>query len=139
MLEPSTSDGSKSGVNWILRKEQSILAASARASRVFPTPGTSSIRTWPSASRATTASRMTSGLPSTTRPTFSISRLERESSSSREVGAVSVVVTFMRSLRLQCIWPDFACRRRNSINHGRIDSNGRRGGWRLLGRSFESC
>ena len=30
MLDPRTSEGSKSGVNWIRRKEQSILAAMAR-------------------------------------------------------------------------------------------------------------
>ena len=39
-------------------------------------------QTWPSASRATTASLMTSGLPRTTSPTFSSSRFDRVSSSS---------------------------------------------------------
>ena len=51
-----------------------MLAAIARASSVLPTPGTSSIRTCPSARSATTASLMTSGFPRTTEPTFSSSR-----------------------------------------------------------------
>ena len=38
-------------MNWIRRNEQSMLAARARASSVLPTPGTSSIRTCPSASK----------------------------------------------------------------------------------------
>ena len=79
MLEPRTSEGSKSGVNWIRLNEQSMLAAIARASKVLPTPGTSSIKTCPSASKATTASLITSGLPRTTNPMFSISRFEKES------------------------------------------------------------
>ena len=33
------SEGSRSGVNWSRRNEQSMLAARARASRVLPTPG----------------------------------------------------------------------------------------------------
>ena len=40
---PVTSDGSRSGVNWMRRTVQSTDRASARASIVFPTPGTSSI------------------------------------------------------------------------------------------------
>ncbi len=40
---PVTSLGSRSGVNWIRRTEQSIDRASALASIVFPTPGTSSM------------------------------------------------------------------------------------------------
>ena len=99
MLDPSTSEGSKSGVNWIRRKEQSILAAMARARSVLPTPGTSSIRTCPSASRATTASRITSGLPRTTSPTFSISRFERERSSSRSGNAGSIDLGRIHAVR----------------------------------------
>src|SRR6266508_1507389 len=49
------------------RTEQSIDRASALASIVLPTPGTSSIKTCPSASRAMRARRTTSGLPSMTR------------------------------------------------------------------------
>src|SRR6266508_2922828 len=66
-LTPVTSDGSRSGVNWMRRTEQSIDRASALASIVLPTPGTSSIKTCPSASRAMRARRTTSGLPSMTR------------------------------------------------------------------------
>jgi hypothetical protein len=40
---PVTSEGSRSGVNWIRFTEQSIERASALASIVLPTPGTSSI------------------------------------------------------------------------------------------------
>ena len=58
--------GSRSGVNWIRRTEQSIERASALASMVLPTPGTSSISRWPSASSTVMASRTTSGLPSIT-------------------------------------------------------------------------
>ena len=42
--------GSRSGVNWMRRTEQSTDRASALASIVLPTPGTSSISRWPSAS-----------------------------------------------------------------------------------------
>ncbi len=35
------SAGSRSGVNWMRETEQSTLRASARASMVLPTPGTS--------------------------------------------------------------------------------------------------
>ena len=46
---PVTSVGSRSGVNWMRRNEQSIDRAIALASIVLPTPGTSSISRWPSA------------------------------------------------------------------------------------------
>ena len=63
---PVTSEGSRSGVNWIRRTEQSMLRASALLSMVLPTPGTSSISRWPSASSTTTAEDTTSGFPSMT-------------------------------------------------------------------------
>ena len=63
---PVTSDGSRSGVNWMRRTEQSMLRASALLSIVLPTPGTSSMRRWPSASSTTSAEVTTSGLPSMT-------------------------------------------------------------------------
>ena len=47
---PVTSEGSRSGVNWMRRTVQSMERASALASIVLPTPGTSSISRWPSAS-----------------------------------------------------------------------------------------
>ena len=63
---PVTSEGSRSGVNWMRRTEQSIERASALASIVLPTPGTSSMSRWPSESITTIASLATSGLPSMT-------------------------------------------------------------------------
>jgi hypothetical protein len=48
--------------------------ASDFASRVFPTPGTSSIRTCPPASIATTAVKTPSRLPETARSTLSTMR-----------------------------------------------------------------
>ena len=63
---PVTSLGIRSGVNWIRRTEQLIDLASDLASMVLPTPGTSSMSRWPSASKTVRASRMTSGLPSMT-------------------------------------------------------------------------
>ena len=50
-----------------------IERASARASVVFPTPGTSSISRWPRAQSAITAWRITPGLPRSTRPMFASS------------------------------------------------------------------
>ena len=50
-VTPTTSDGSRSGVNCTRPNEQSIDAASALARLVLPTPGTSSISRWPSATR----------------------------------------------------------------------------------------
>src|ERR687891_1273473 len=59
--------GRRSGVNWIRRNEQSIERAMALASMVLPTPGTSSIRRWPSATRVTRASRISALFPWMTR------------------------------------------------------------------------
>ena len=50
-----TSDGRRSGVNWMRWQVPPIDAAMALASEVLPTPGTSSMRRWPSASRHTRA------------------------------------------------------------------------------------
>ncbi len=58
-------------MNWMRRKEQSTERAMALASIVFPTPGTSSIRRWPSATSATRASRTSWDFPWMTRSTFS--------------------------------------------------------------------
>src|SRR5919197_2157996 len=59
-LTPVTSDGSKSGVNWIRENETSSERASAFASIVLPTPGKSSRIRWPSATRQRTHSRSVS-------------------------------------------------------------------------------
>ena len=47
---PTTSAGSRSAVHWTRANSRSIERASARASVVLPTPGRSSMSTWPSAS-----------------------------------------------------------------------------------------
>lgn len=57
-------------MNWMRLTVQSIDLASAFASEVFPTPGTSSTSRCPSASSVTSAVRTTSGLPTSTRSTF---------------------------------------------------------------------
>ncbi len=67
---PVTSEGSRSGVNWMRLKLQPIERAMRLASIVLPTPGTSSSSTWPSQSRATSSSSTTSRLPTITRSTF---------------------------------------------------------------------
>src|SRR4051794_13803761 len=51
METPSTSLGKRSGVSWMRLNLQSMLRASDLASTVLPTPGTSSMSTWPRASR----------------------------------------------------------------------------------------
>jgi len=65
-LTPVMSLGSRSGVNWIRCTAHWVDRPSALASMVFPTPGTSSISTCPSASRTVRASRTASGFPSMT-------------------------------------------------------------------------
>jgi len=65
-LTPVMSLGSRSGVNWIRRTEPSMDRASALASMVLPTPGTSSMSRCPSASRTISASLTASDLPSMT-------------------------------------------------------------------------
>lgn len=57
-------------MNWTRFQVQSIDAAMALARLVLPTPGTSSIKRWPSASREISASSIGSRLPCSTRATF---------------------------------------------------------------------
>ena len=66
MLNPVTSEGSRSGVNWMRANEPSRLRASALASIVLPMPGTSSISTCPSTSSVTSSSSVASALPTMT-------------------------------------------------------------------------
>src|SRR3954469_25630853 len=73
MVTPVTSEGSRSGVNWMRLLEPCTVAASARAREVLPVPGASSNSTWPSASMAVKVSRMTCSLPSTACPTLATS------------------------------------------------------------------
>src|SRR5918997_2831818 len=73
-LVPTTSAGSRSAVHCTRANSASIERAIARASAVLPTPGLSSISTWPSARRATTTSLTVCSGALTARPTFSRSR-----------------------------------------------------------------
>ena len=57
-------------MNWMRCQVPSIERAIALASDVLPTPGTSSMRRWPSASRHTSARRIASRLPWMTRSTL---------------------------------------------------------------------
>ena len=67
---PVTSLGSRSGVNWMRRKLLPEDRARLRASMVLPTPGTSSMSTWPWQIRAMTPSSMAWSLPTITCFTF---------------------------------------------------------------------
>src|SRR5262245_21024472 len=78
---PRMSEGSMSDVNWIRWKRPPMDRASDAASVVLPTPGASSMRTWPRASSPTTARRTTWGLPRMARPRFFSSRPIRPSAS----------------------------------------------------------
>ena len=68
---PVTSEGRRSGVNWTRCQVPPIERAIALASEVLPTPGTSSIRRWPEASRQTSARWTASRLPWMTCSTLS--------------------------------------------------------------------
>ena len=70
MVKPVISDGVISGVNWMRLNEQESERASALASVVLPTPGTSSMSTWPSHSSAVSINSTTSSLPTTARAMF---------------------------------------------------------------------
>src|SRR5947207_5859040 len=74
METPVMSLGTRSGVHWMRRKVRSSDRATARARVVFPTPGTSSSRTWPSTRRAPSSCSVTSRFPTTTAPTCSTRR-----------------------------------------------------------------
>src|SRR3954463_2683129 len=88
---PVTSLGSRSGVNWIRRTVASTEAANALARVVLPTPGTSSISRWPSASSTTSASRTTSSLPWITRPMLAAIRAPISATSTDGPAAPSAV------------------------------------------------
>src|SRR3954447_19408673 len=65
---PVTSEGSRSGVNWMRLTVPPVVRASAFASTVLPTPGTSSISRCPPATITASADRTTDSLPSSTVP-----------------------------------------------------------------------
>src|SRR2546425_3498863 len=71
---PRMSEGSMSEVNWRRWNWPPMERARAAASVVLPTPGASSISTWPRARSPTTARRTTSGLPTMQRPMLASSR-----------------------------------------------------------------
>src|SRR5689334_4668542 len=73
MVTPVTSEGSRSGVNWMRLLDPWTVAARALAREVLPVPGASSKRTWPSASIAVKVRRMTWALPRTAWPTLATS------------------------------------------------------------------
>src|SRR5579871_4567886 len=80
--------------------EAPIEQASDRASTVLPTPGTSSISTWPPATNAVSTSRTASGLPTTTRPMLAAMRSPRSRMAAAVISATSVPVAIsLRSLR----------------------------------------
>ena len=74
MVTPVTSLGSRSGVNWMRLKVRPSERAIDFASVVFPTPGTSSIKTWPDESRAMTTSSIAPCFPTITVDTLAITR-----------------------------------------------------------------
>ena len=95
MLTPTRSAGSRSGVNWTRFHEQSMEAASALARLVLPTPGTSSISRWPSASRHMTAISIGSILPWTTCAMFAV--MASNSDAKREDGPSAAGTSLLRA------------------------------------------
>src|SRR5437868_8629007 len=106
--------GTRSGVHWTRRKVRSSERATARASVVFPTPGTSSRRTWPSTRSAPSSCSVTSRFPTTTAPTCSTRR--------------SVALRTVRVTPELCglqFWGGGASRRGPAANHaGRYECDG---------------
>ena len=91
MLTPTRSAGSRSGVNCTRFHVQCTDAAIALARLVLPTPGTSSMSRWPSASRHETARSIASFLPCTTRAMLLV--MASKSDAKVRVGAVWIAVT----------------------------------------------
>ena len=69
METPVTSDGMRSGVNWMRVKRRPSALASVRTSSVFAVPGTPSISRCPRARNATSASSMAASWPTMRVPT----------------------------------------------------------------------
>src|SRR5215216_4452056 len=97
-LTPVTSEGSRSGVNCMREKEQSIERASAFASIVFPTPGKSSMIRCPSLTRQRTTRRSVSSSACTTKATFSTMRATVRAASST-AGACGWALASTRALQ----------------------------------------
>ena len=62
-VTPSTSDGSRSGVNWMRPNVEPIVCAVVRANRVFPVPGSSSNSRCPPANNTVSSCLIAVGLP----------------------------------------------------------------------------
>src|SRR3954454_15516070 len=88
-----TSAGSRSGVHCTRANCMSTDRARARASAVLPTPGASSTRTWPSATRATMTLPSVSSATSTARETFAASRRPTATAASHSSGATLDVLS----------------------------------------------
>src|ERR1041385_2969072 len=103
--------GSRSGVNWIREKLQSIERASALTSIVFPTPGKSSMIRCPSLTRQSATSRSVSTSACTTRETFSTMRSTVRADDAASTGRGSVLIQqrdrlvehLGRDSRLRCL------------------------------------
>src|SRR5690606_15838090 len=100
---PVTSEGSRSGVNWIRELVVCTAAARARASWVFPVPGTSSRSTCPPLSLVVTTSRTTFALPTTATPTAEtiFSKVSANQAACSGVIVVCCSVMVMRLLRVR--------------------------------------
>ena len=72
------------------------------ASIVLPTPGTSSIRTWPSANRATTHRRTASRLPWITYSTASVMRSKYAAKASKDLLAARAIGSAIVRVRQRC-------------------------------------
>jgi hypothetical protein len=95
---PVTSEGNRSGVNWMRRTVQSIDRARALLSMVLPTPGTSSRSRCPSASITTSAVLITSLFPSITRSTLARTLWVIRASVSRSAPSEVLSVTLCLSV-----------------------------------------
>src|SRR5699024_6779672 len=98
MVTPVTSEGSRSGVNWMRVLVPCTVAAIERAREVLPVPGASSSSTWPGAIIEVSTSRTTSFLPSTAWPTLwtSLSKV-----SANQLACSGVIVTVGRQLSVE--------------------------------------
>ncbi len=72
---PVTSEGIKSGVNWMRLNDRCSASARLLISRVLAKPGTPSSKAWPRAKIATSTCSMTSSWPTTTLESSSRMRL----------------------------------------------------------------
>src|SRR6478752_10572488 len=87
MVTPVTSDGSRSGVNWIRDVLPWMDAASALASVVLPVPGLFLSGTSPSENRQINDSLIASGLPTSARPIASVTAVKRSANAAASVGS----------------------------------------------------